>query len=183
MENIYNCKEWKQLIPLERGLVLLVAEGAKPMAEISENKSKLIPILDWLGLDYRTKRDSNILIANQEIFKHYIWELNTNKDELITYIHGRFYGYPDCCVNKFNEGMDNFQKFYENVREAKKSRKAQKFTRHLLPGFIPCSLYCPQAEKLTEEWFKLVQEKDPDSAKAIINWNNKCYHLDIKKDS
>ncbi len=192
-KDIYRGKEWKELDPLRRGLILLVSEGVKPGATFrSKYRVELERVLEKLQLPYLSPawdEDRYIYTVARDdkiILEYFGWLLN--KDLTPKQFHranGFFYGIPECCIDEFvgtsllsekdtrrRVGFDDLLKEYEVV-----NGKYPEELDYRVPGVTPCEVDCDNMLKLCRTYKDVLLRYDNDAAEELRLFNKRGYRI------
>src|SRR3989344_1182395 len=113
---IYNSAEWKELAPIARAQLLLVAEGIKPGTIIEGNFTSFQEIIRQMGLATHLNSEPFLLQPVYEVAS--AATLSEHRRDFIALpekvtqedyhkINGKFLGYPACCTEEYNRPKKN----------------------------------------------------------------------------
>ena len=186
---IYKSEAWRNLDPLDRAQLLMVAEWMKPWTIIEWNQTGFFKILSQLRLEYSYNTDERLLfpvyvVCKSEVLWEYFqkllqWEHPWYWDAY-HYINGNLLGYPECCTNEYCNPSINIVK----RRLFSPNRFISNFTYESIenwwypdefnycpPSFTPCSIHCNRARKILESWKMLLIKYDPEAAGVLSEFN------------
>jgi hypothetical protein len=187
--------KWRELDPLDRACILLVAEGVKPGSTFgSKYRSDVESILEKLKLSYLPpewhRYDYIYTIARDDkTLSDYIRKLldkNLNVKQAHR-AHGLFYGFPQCCIDKYVGSTLVFGKDYIRKRSVpfNKHLKGNKRLNmdypdelnYIIPGFTPCKADCSKAVELSRKYKEVLLEYDRDAAEELRLFNKRGYRI------
>lgn len=181
--NFYQSDKWRSIDPLTRAEILLVSEGVKPATRTSENADKyfgFMTCLNYLGINItnvKFKKNEFVLTAYKDIKAFNDYYNSIVKPDLSTFdIHranGRFYGYPDCCIDSYvglNTGMSvpnqhNLETFDEQMPQ-------REVLSYRVPSMTPCEPICKNALDLLAKYRDVLVGCDIEAARALRSFNN-----------
>jgi hypothetical protein len=193
-QDIYKSQEWKNLNPLDRASILLVSEGVKPGTTIgSRNRPELENVLKRLGLHHlppkKSKKNYTYTIAKDDktlsdLIRNDI-DLRVNGRQM-TKIRGRFYGFPECCIDNFAGSKIYLDKdiskmpVWISFRDILKQYKAKNGSYpeqhdYRVPGMVPCDVECKNALSLLNEFKKALNKYDEAAAETLKTFNKQGY--------
>lgn len=195
--SLYESNEWKALEKQGRAHLLWVLEGVKKgvhiySSEYGASRDKLIAIAKKNGLEdflddhHGLHKKTPILnIGTKEAIKRLKeQEEKLRGNQYINYIRfGEFLDYPECCIQEASDPCDekrtNGIKYEKQLLECLDKRGM--IPRHLEfnPGFIPCSVDCPNAIYKINLWKKVLILNDRDAAIEMILKKSKIYPFSL----
>jgi hypothetical protein len=191
---IYDSPEWKELGPIDRAQLMLVAEGVKPGTIIGGNLSTFQNIVQKMGLKTHLNTEPNELwpvyeVASPAVMDERYHDLLALPKESTSddyhKINGKFLGYPVCCTEEYNNPQKNLaarmkfspHKFISNVdfELTQMIEKGETYPEELdfcPPAFTPCSATCPEALRVLKQWKDIILLGDKDAAEELqmFNW-------------
>jgi len=192
----YSTNEWKKLDKLERGEILLLIEKEKKMAEIDLEFAGL-EIFELFGLKkFNCPKELFHLVNSNDLLQiDQRWQKiieNENDSEWLTFF-GENYNYPKCCANRFVNTIKTMEDIIDRTINAGQTGKIFKkwqteIVKHILDkgehpkefnylpnGFVPCSLHCENAIDFLKTREALLEEFDPEAAKAFTEFNSNWF--------
>lgn len=118
---IYQSKEWLSLELDIRVDLVPTIEKIRPGAEIEfwrkcydDNREEQINLLEHcltkIGIKHRN-HESTYYISWEESWINKLWGKETPEGEIIYELtHGQFLGYPQCCIDSFEKGCQEYLK-------------------------------------------------------------------------
>lgn len=196
---VYESQEWKNLSPVERGQLLLVAEGVKDGCLVDLDYGTSGKILEDLGLvsELLTEKGDlkpSYFVASQEKMTEVQRRILTipkdlSEDDFLKQyweIRGEASSFPSCCVEEFvepkrnlgarklasegkSELIANFD--FEVEKAAQEGRPVPKELLYAPPDFKPCHIDCENAQSVIQKWKKVIEKADHEAAEAIREHN------------
>jgi hypothetical protein len=184
---------WKKINPYTRAEIILVNEGVKPAACSGDfNEELLIKTLERLelyhtGVEHRKERGKVKATVDYAKSKSHLDMLDREieDDFVVMREFGKFYGYPECCVDQYVKDKKNSQNsgFVEKMKElVEKEGKYPEELEYLVPSMTPCDPKCPNALKTLGKWKETLEKYDPDAAKALRKFNKKWLDKYLEKN-
>lgn len=197
MTDLYKTDEWKSLSWIDRAQLLLVMEGLKRGTTI-EGSSKLIDIAKKAGLECKVRGSKYDLfpvidVARPEVLAEEARAMLTapqNADKkCFDLINGRFYGYPQCCVEEYvrkptkeeiqaaRNGQRNMSYRFgrELTEQMAEGEKYPEVLDYRVPSFTPCSVNCQNSTEILANWKNALETLDPDAAEQLKAFNKKSH--------
>lgn len=189
MKNVYQSEEWKELCPLTRADIILVAEGVKPATTTGDDIDTYFPMLkclENLQLKYTelkfSKKDEYVLTIykDEKIIDNLNRKLldpNLNIKQ-VWRANGEAYGYEDCCITRYsnaeiqkpNEKSIDYVVFFKEMEDLKKENKNYPEALDYRIS-TPCSVNCEKTLKLLGTWKETLEKHDPEAAEALKSFN------------
>lgn len=162
---IYQCKEFQELYPEDRALIILVSQKVKPYATLGSLK-RIGHILEDLGLYFTmTKREKDFvydITYKKKLFKELQGVKTKRKQDSKmsakewqkTNDHvglGQMYGYPTCCTEAYTRDFKNDKSPLDRATNQYFRYFAQHGTIseeiHFV-NYFPCSMDCKKTIEL-----------------------------------
>ncbi|MDP2668369.1 MAG: hypothetical protein Q8P07_00850 [bacterium] len=200
---IYKSPEWKDLNPVSRAELLLVAEGVRP-GTFSGDFQSFKKFAEMMGLEAVLNSDPLDInpvykIAAPEMIKKHFQEVLSLPENASPYefwrINGKFLGYPECDIEEYMNPVKNMEerkKMPEDISnfdfEIKKMiKKGEKYPEefdYAAPAYTPCGARCENAIKMLKTWKETLEAADPEAAKALkmFNWKTEPLRLAHKDE-
>jgi hypothetical protein len=180
-----NLSAWEKSSCLEgRANVLLVEKGLKRGAIIHKHPL-MIDAIEKAGLAYKPSGETALTVCRPAEVKD--WEsLKTIKDAREHHIEvGRLLGYPECCAQEYVGGMTPEQKGaakwgfdtlsyrfgQEMASKIEEDGTYPDILNYNVAGFTPCSIDCPEANRLFKSWKNELEKSDPEALESIVSFN------------
>lgn len=194
-KEVYRSREWKALDPLDRACILLVAEGVKPGATFgSEHRGGVERVLEELRLPYLPpewdRYDYTYTAARDDkTLSDYLGKLlkiNLNQRQAHR-AHGIFYGYPECCIDKYVSSFLEYGKGCQRKSNVPFNNLLKEYERlngsypeeldYRIPVMVPCKVDCGDALKVLRKYRDVLLEYDSEAAEELKLFNKCGYRI------
>ncbi len=174
---IYQSKEFQELYPDDRALIILVSQKVKPYATLGSLK-RIGSILEDLGLYFTmAKREKDFvyhITYKKKLFKEFQGIKTKRKQESKmsakewqkTNDHvglGQMYGYPTCCTEAYTRDFKNDKSPLDRATRQYFRYFAQHGTIseeiHFV-NYLPCSMDCKATLELGGKYRDILEEMD-----------------------